>query len=108
MVAVMLYLCLHSKHPYTMYCTKHLLLLAICVITLGSASESQYLSYAIESLDDQELIDRQIDRNDKGFQVETAIESFHLNNDVDDETMSSMNDFKLKGNKSYARKSAYY
>lgn len=91
-----------------MYYTKHLLLLAICVVTLGSASKSQYLSYSIEPLDEQQVINRAIDRNDKGFQVETAIESFHLNNDVDDETMSSMNDFKIKGNKSYARKSAYY
>jgi len=90
-----------------MYCTKHLLLLAICVVTLGSASESIYLSYAIESLDEQELLDRQIDRNDKGFKIETEIESFHLNFD-EAEANSNPIDFHLKSHQSYARKSAYY
>ena len=90
-----------------MYCAKHLLLLAICVVTLGSASESQFLDYSLESLDAQEILDRQSDRNDKGFQLETEINSFHSNTDEIKELKEAA-DFNRKGHRSYSRKSAYY
>ena len=90
-----------------MYCAKHLLLLAICVVTLGSASESQFLDYSLESLDAQEILDRQSDRNDKGFQLETEINSFHSNTDEIKELKEAA-DFYRKGRRSYSRKSAYY
>jgi len=85
-----------------MYYTKRLILLTICVVTLGSATESQYLDYAIESLDYKEIQVRQIEKNDTGFQMETEIEVYHP------ELNSSKHDFSNRSHKSYARKSAYY
>lgn len=86
---------------------KHLSLLAICVILFGSATESQYLAYSIENLNSQELLERNLERVDTGFKVNTEIESINpssinrTNNDAQDV-------FYHKGQRSYSNKSAYY
>lgn len=86
---------------------KHLTLLAICIIIFGSATESQYLDYSVEELNDLELYDRHIERLDSGFQIKTEIES--LNPSFINRSHNDAQDVLYqKGQRSYARKSAYY
>lgn len=86
---------------------KHFTLLAICVIVFGSATESQYLEYSIENLDDQELLDRHIERLDAGFQIKTEIESLKPSS-INRNNSDAQNILYQKGQISYSRKSAYY
>lgn len=86
---------------------KYLSLLVTCIIVFGSATESQYLDYSIEQLDDQELIDRHIERLDSGFQINTEIESINLSS-IYRNSNDAPSELYQKGQLSYSRKSAYY
>jgi len=86
---------------------KRLLLLTICIITFGSATESVYLDYSLESITPQEILERQVDKNDNGFGLDTSVESYQpiiKTNKV--KTNSGI--LEVKGYRSYSSKSAYY
>lgn len=88
-----------------MFYTKRLLLLAICVISFGSASDSQYLAYSIDNPSTEEFFDRHIQKEDQGFNIESEISPSHPK---PLEQLIEVNDMSIKSYRSYTAKSAYY
>lgn len=88
-----------------MYFTKRLLLLTICIVTFGSAKKSQFLEYSIDTPSVEESIDRLIQKENQGFNVEIEVSPFHPKSP---DQYQQANDLNSKSHRSYCRKSAYY